>query len=80
MAEHVTNVNVIPGRDGGRLRQLLDRFPGGVLEARGVPPRDADGVFAMLKASRGRLPVARVVRHVCRHDEGIGSCTIDQEG
>lgn len=74
MAEHVTNVSVTPGANRARLRDLLSRFPGDALEARGVTRRDSEALFLTLASARGRLPVTRVTRHVCRHDEGEGDC------
>lgn len=79
MAEHVTQFDVTRGRRDRRLELVLARFgPGG--QARSHSRRDAVALFLWLKAGKARLPVRRVTRHVCRHDEGIGACTVDQEG
>jgi hypothetical protein len=79
VAEHVTQYEPPKGsaRDE-RVTAVLARFGDG-LEVRGADRRSAETLFAWLAAAKGRLPVATVRRHVCRHDEDIGACTIDQE-
>jgi hypothetical protein len=79
MAERVTQVDTVRGRGAGRVKALFARFGGGTLEARGVSRRDADALYATLRASKARLPVRRVTEHVCRHDEDVGTCTLDRE-
>lgn len=66
--------------DSGRLEGLLARFGGSAREARGVSDRDAQALFDVLKAGKDRLALHRVTRHQCRHDEGVGICTVDLEG
>ena len=80
MAERVVNVARRPGGDVRRLRAILRRYPGGALEARRVSPRAAASLFQLVRGLKGRLPVTRVTSHVCRHDEGVGVCTVDREG
>jgi len=78
MAEHVTQYALVKGaRRDDRLAAVLHRF-GSTSDARG-PRRDAGALFDWLAAAKGRLPVATVRQHVCRHDEGVGACTVDRE-
>jgi hypothetical protein len=80
MAEHVTQFDRTKGRRADlRFEAMLDRFGGHQREVRGREPRDAEAMFEWLKAAKGRYPVARVRRHICHHDEGIGLCTVAQE-
>lgn len=80
MPEHVTTFGGGPSPDRPRLNALTERFGGQVGEVRSTDERDAAVVFDKLVAAKDRYPISRVTRHVCRHDEGIGSCTVDQEG
>jgi hypothetical protein len=77
--EHVTNFQKGNGANGDvrRINDALARFGQG--QVRGVK-RDADGAFTFLTAGKARLPVGRVFQHVCRHDEGVPTCTVDREG
>lgn len=63
--ELVTTVAARRGLDL-RLVELIERSGRG----------QADTVFEVARAARARgAPIEKVIRHECRHDEGIGDCT-----
>jgi hypothetical protein len=74
MPEHVTQYAQTKTGDATRLNASLDRFAGDRTEVRGHDRRDAEAMFQWLVAAKGRLPVGRIYRHVCRHDEGVMDC------
>lgn len=74
MAEHV--VHIQPAGDI-RSRNALDRATA-ILDRvgeRSRDPRAARAAFDMLVAGKERYRIARVTRHVCRHDEEIMDCS-----
>lgn len=49
-----------------RFRELLEQGGRG----------NAEIVFEVMRRLRGRgAPVDKVIRHECRHDEGVGNCS-----
>lgn len=62
--ELVTTVEAAPGLDI-RVRELVH----------GSGRSNGASVFELARSLRGRgAPIDKVIRHECRHDEGVGNC------
>lgn len=58
-----------------RLRDAWASRVGNGREIRTNNSRSADTAFATFVAAKARVSAVAVVRHVCRHDEGISDCS-----
>ena len=78
MAEHVVQLTpTVLGQGSADLARLDGAVAGRLGPAgyvRSPNRRDGEAMFDWLVAAKARFPIAKVMVHVCRHDEGAGGC------